>query len=56
MDYKKEQDYQVVYDLITGQDEVPEYTDETLEDFKIRAELVFGPKGLNLATVKKCYL
>jgi hypothetical protein len=55
MDYKHEQDYQVVYDLLTGQDEVPEYSDKTLEEFKIRAELVFGPKGLNIATVKKCY-
>ena len=55
MDYKKEQDYQVVYDLLTGQDEAPEYSDKTLEEFKTRAELVFGPKGLNLATVKKCY-
>ena len=55
MDYKLEQDYQIVYDLLTGQEEVPEYSEKTLEEFKTRAELVFGPKGLNLATVKKCY-
>lgn len=55
MDYKLEQDYQVVYDLLTGQDEVPEYSEKTLEEFKSRAELVFGPKGLNIASVEKCY-
>lgn len=56
MDQKFEQDYQLVYDLINEPDETPEYTEEILEDLKKRAESVFGPKGLDLATIQKCYL
>ena len=56
MEQKFEQDYQVIYDLITEDGEFLEYTEETLKDLKNRAESIFGPKGLNLATIEKCYL